>query len=101
MVQSEAGQGRKDRNQRNNCSTGMSGKSLTKDAYRPLFEGFVNVDLKDNISLRSLSDNSVVESFGAGGKTCTTFRVYPTLFYDKAHLYASNNGLNCIYHPIY
>ncbi|KAL0289690.1 UNVERIFIED_CONTAM: Beta-fructofuranosidase, insoluble isoenzyme 1 [Sesamum radiatum] len=57
-------------------STLMSGKSLMKDgkdAYRPSFGGFVNVDLKDKkITLRSLIDNSVVESFGAGGKTCIT-----------------------------
>ncbi|MCD7449680.1 hypothetical protein HAX54_001109 [Datura stramonium] len=45
-------------------------------------------------SLRSLGvDNSVVESFGAGGKTCITSRVYPTLaINDKAHLFAFNNG---------
>ncbi|XP_011094539.1 beta-fructofuranosidase, insoluble isoenzyme 1-like [Sesamum indicum] len=65
-------------------STLMSGKSSMKegkDPYRPSFAGFVNVDLKDKkISLRSLIDNSVV-------------RVYPTLaIYDKAHLYAFNNG---------
>ncbi|KAL0347027.1 UNVERIFIED_CONTAM: Beta-fructofuranosidase, insoluble isoenzyme 2 [Sesamum calycinum] len=60
-------------------STQMSGKSWMKDAYRPSFAGFVNVDFKDKkISLRSLVDNSVVESFGAGGKTCITSRVYPT-----------------------
>lgn len=34
-----------------------------------------------------------MESFGAGGKTCITSRVYPTLaIYDKAHLFAFNNG---------
>ncbi|KAL8039762.1 hypothetical protein ABFX02_10G057600 [Erythranthe guttata] len=65
-----------------------------KDAYRPSFAGFVNVDLNEKkLSLRSLIDNSVVESFGAGGKTCITSRVYPTLaLYGNAHLYAFNNG---------
>lgn len=38
-------------------------------------------------------DNSVVESFGAGGKVCITSRAYPTLaINEKAHLYAFNNG---------
>lgn len=38
-------------------------------------------------------DNSVVESFGAGGRTCISSRVYPTLaLYGNAHLYAFNNG---------
>lgn len=38
-------------------------------------------------------DNSVVESFGAGGKTCITSRVYPTLaIHDNTHLFAFNNG---------
>ncbi|EYU35516.1 hypothetical protein MIMGU_mgv1a025972mg [Erythranthe guttata] len=78
-------------------STLMDGKSHIKDgkdAYRPSFAGFVNVDLKENkLSLRSLIDNSVVESFGAGGKTCITSRVYPTLaVQENAHLYAFNNG---------
>ncbi|KAL3644110.1 Invertase [Castilleja foliolosa] len=78
-------------------STLMDGESNTKDglgAYGPSFAGFVDVDLKDKkLSLRSLIDNSVVESFGAGGKTVITSRVYPTLaVYEKAHLYAFNNG---------
>ncbi|KAG8376746.1 hypothetical protein BUALT_Bualt09G0095800 [Buddleja alternifolia] len=69
-----------------------------KDAYRPSFAGFVDVDLTDKkLSLRSLIDNSVVESFGAGGKTCITSRVYPILAtYNNAHLYAFNNGSETI-----
>ncbi|KAL6519335.1 Invertase [Orobanche gracilis] len=86
-------------------------------AYRPSFAGFVDVDLSEKkiLSLRSLADvdvtfsfesldkaepfdqkgidNSVVESFGAGGRTCISSRVYPTLaIYGNAHLYAFNNG---------
>nr|ADM47341.1 apoplastic invertase [Solanum tuberosum] len=62
--------------------------------YKPSFAGYVDVDLADKkLSLRSLIDHSVVESFGAGGKTCITSRVYPTLaIFDKAHLFAFNNG---------
>ncbi|KAL6575030.1 Invertase [Orobanche minor] len=69
-----------------------------KEAYRPSFAGFVNVDLKDKkLSLRSLIDNSVVESFGAGGKTVISSRVYPTLaVYENAHLYAFNNGTEIV-----
>lgn len=39
----------------------------------------------------------MVESFGEGGKVCITSRVYPILaIYDKAHLYAFNNGTEII-----
>ncbi|KAL2229293.1 UNVERIFIED_CONTAM: Beta-fructofuranosidase, insoluble isoenzyme 1 [Sesamum indicum] len=67
-------------------------------AYRPSFAGFVDVDLTEKkLSLRSLIDNSVVESFGARGKTCISSRVYPTLaIYDNAHLYAFNNGTQTV-----
>lgn len=42
-------------------------------------------------------DNSVVESFASGGKTCITSRVYPTLALGKnAHLYAFNNGTEAV-----
>ncbi|CDP15447.1 unnamed protein product [Coffea canephora] len=72
--------------------------SLKKELYRPSFAGFVDVDLTDKkLSLRSLIDHSVVESFGAGGKSCISSRVYPTkAVFDKAHLYAFNNGTEAI-----
>ncbi|KAA8516741.1 hypothetical protein F0562_017061 [Nyssa sinensis] len=75
------------------CSDATS-SSFKKGLYKPSFAGFVNVDLSDKkLSLRSLIDHSVVESYGAGGKTCITSRVYPTLaVFNKAHLYAFNNG---------
>lgn len=38
-------------------------------------------------------DHSVVESFGAGGKTCILSRVYPNLaIMNNAHLHVFNNG---------
>lgn len=38
-------------------------------------------------------DSSVVESFGAKGKTCITSRVYPSLAIgEDAHLFVFNNG---------
>nr|AEV46309.1 apoplastic invertase [Solanum tuberosum] len=67
--------------------------------YKPSFAGYVDVDLVDmkKLSLRSLIDNSVVESFGAGGKTCITSRVYPTLaIHNNAHLFVFNNGSETI-----
>ncbi|XP_073526342.1 uncharacterized protein [Phyllobates terribilis] len=62
--------------------------------YKPSFAGFVDVDLTDRkLSLRSLIDHSVVESFGEKGKTCITSRVYPTkAVFNRAHLYVFNNG---------
>ncbi|KAF8007897.1 hypothetical protein BT93_K1788 [Corymbia citriodora subsp. variegata] len=79
------------------CSDARS-SSLKSGIYKPSFAGFVDADLSNGkISLRSLIDHSVVESFGAGGKTCITSRVYPTLAVLKdAHLFAFNNGTQTI-----
>uniref|UniRef100_A0A0E0K0N5 beta-fructofuranosidase n=1 Tax=Oryza punctata TaxID=4537 RepID=A0A0E0K0N5_ORYPU len=68
--------------------------SLSPNLYKPTFAGFVDTDISSGkISLRSLIDRSVVESFGAGGKTCILSRVYPSMAIgDKAHLYVFNNG---------
>ncbi|KAA3455211.1 Glycoside hydrolase, family 32 [Gossypium australe] len=73
---------------RNRHSTVMT------NVYKPMFGGFVDVDLSDRkLSLRSLIDKSVVESFAAGGKTCSTSRVYPTLaVFQDAQVFAFNNG---------
>eukprot|EP01018_Ginkgo_biloba_P004247 Gb_04559 [translate_table: standard] len=52
---------------------------------------------KKSISLRILVDNSIVESFGGGGKCCITARVYPTLAVgEDARLYVFNNGTSPI-----
>ncbi|CAN4118248.1 unnamed protein product [Withania somnifera] len=69
-----------------------------KKMYKPSFAGYVDVDLTNKtLSLRSLIDHSVVESFGAGGKTCITSRVYPALaIYNDTHLFAFNNGTETI-----
>ncbi|KAF5798903.1 putative beta-fructofuranosidase [Helianthus annuus] len=58
---------------------------------------FVDIDpQQDEISLGTLIDHSIVESFG-GGKTCITARVYPTLaIKDEAHLFAFNNGTESV-----
>lgn len=72
--------------------------SLAKNLYAPSFAGFVDVNLSNRkLSLRSLIDHSVVESFGAEGKTCITSRVYPTLAVEgNAHLHLFNNGSEVI-----
>ncbi|URE11584.1 Cell wall invertase [Musa troglodytarum] len=71
-------------------------RSSTREMiYKPTFAGFVDVDIEKTkkISLRSLIDHSVVESFGAGGKTCITSRVYPSVAIGrKAHMFVFNNG---------
>ncbi|XP_074285941.1 beta-fructofuranosidase, insoluble isoenzyme 1 [Silene latifolia] len=79
------------------CSDATS-SSLGKNLYKPSFAGFVNVDLADKkLSLRSLIDHSVIESFGEGGKTCILSRVYPSLAVnEKAHLHVFNNGTQAI-----
>ncbi|XP_071715339.1 beta-fructofuranosidase, insoluble isoenzyme 1-like isoform X2 [Rutidosis leptorrhynchoides] len=72
--------------------------SLNQNEYKPSFGGFVDVDLTEKkLSLRSLIDHSVVESFAEGGKTIISSRVYPTLATDEnAHLHVFNNGLEII-----
>ncbi|KAI4300501.1 hypothetical protein L6164_033872 [Bauhinia variegata] len=77
------------------CSDARSSSLRQEDKmYKPSFGGFVDVDLSDKkLSLRSLIDHSVVQSFGAKGKTCILSRVYPTLaVQSQAHLFVFNNG---------
>ncbi|XP_024532024.1 beta-fructofuranosidase, insoluble isoenzyme CWINV6 [Selaginella moellendorffii] len=49
------------------------------------------------LELRVLVDNSVVETFGQGGKISITSRVHPTLAKgDAARLFLFNNGTNAV-----
>ncbi|XP_062008673.1 beta-fructofuranosidase, insoluble isoenzyme CWINV1-like [Rosa rugosa] len=75
------------------CSD-QSRSSLNQDNDMTTYGAFVNVDpVHEKLSLRSLIDHSIVESFGGEGKACITARVYPTLAVDgDAHLYAFNYG---------
>ena len=58
-----------------------------------LFILLLFVSLCDMASIYVQIDRSVVESFGAGGKTCILSRVYPSIAIGKdAHLYVFNNG---------
>ncbi|KAJ0007286.1 hypothetical protein Pint_28935 [Pistacia integerrima] len=75
------------------CSDQRS-SSLDNDHKKTTYGAFLDVDpVHDKLSLRSLIDHSIVESFGGGGKACMTARVYPTMATDdEAHLYAFNYG---------
>ncbi|XP_039051205.1 beta-fructofuranosidase, insoluble isoenzyme CWINV1-like isoform X1 [Hibiscus syriacus] len=75
------------------CSD-QSGSSLREGLKKETYGAFIDVDpLHEKISLRSLIDHSIVESFGGEGKACITARVYPKLAIDnQTHLYAFNNG---------
>ncbi|CAB4302902.1 unnamed protein product [Prunus armeniaca] len=75
------------------CSD-QSRSSLNQDNDKTTYGAFLKVDpLHEKLSLRSLIDHSIVESFAGQGKACITARVYPTLAIDvDAHLYAFNYG---------
>lgn len=79
------------------CSDATPSSTNTNE-YKPSFGGFVDVDLSDKkLHLRSLIDHSVVESFGEGGKTVITSRVYPELAVGgDVHLLVFNNGTETI-----
>ncbi|KAG2728785.1 hypothetical protein I3843_01G215700 [Carya illinoinensis] len=75
------------------CSD-QSRSSLNNNNDKTNYGAFLDVDpSREKVSLRSLIDHSIVESFGGKGKACITARVYPTLAIDdKAHLHVFNNG---------
>ncbi|KAL6005313.1 Invertase [Asimina triloba] len=77
------------------CSD-QSRSTLRDEVDKTTYGGFVDVDLdleEGKLSLRSLIDRSIVESFGGGGRTCITARVYPTKAVGaNARLYVFNKG---------
>ncbi|XXG88437.1 hypothetical protein AAC387_Pa12g0646 [Persea americana] len=79
------------------CSD-QSRSTLQPDVDKTTYGGFVDVDIEDGkLSLRSLIDHSVIESFGALGRTCITARVYPTIAIgNKVHLYVFNLGTETV-----
>ncbi|XP_057524797.1 beta-fructofuranosidase, insoluble isoenzyme CWINV3-like [Amaranthus tricolor] len=72
----------------------LSRSSLSKDVDKTSFGAFVDIyPLQKNISLRTLIDHSIIESFGGEGLACITARVYPVLAVDKeAKLFVFNTG---------
>ncbi|KAJ7963186.1 Beta-fructofuranosidase, insoluble isoenzyme like [Quillaja saponaria] len=79
------------------CSD-QSRSSLNKNNDRTTYGAFLDVDpVHEKLSLRSLIDHSIVESFGGEGKAGISARVYPTLaINDDTHLYAFNNGTSSV-----
>ncbi|KAK9131213.1 hypothetical protein Sjap_011700 [Stephania japonica] len=79
------------------CSD-QSRSSLREEPGKATYGTFLNVDpLREKLTLRSLIDHSIVESFGGKGKACITSRVYPKLAIDGgAHLYVFNNGTSSV-----
>ncbi|KAK4267294.1 hypothetical protein QN277_024092 [Acacia crassicarpa] len=73
------------------CSD-QSRSSLNKNNDLTTYGTFLDVDPShENLSLRSLIDHSVVESFEGEGRAVITARVYPTLaISDEAQLYVFN-----------
>ncbi|CAD6259171.1 unnamed protein product [Miscanthus lutarioriparius] len=79
--------------------TDLSRSSTKAGVYRPTHGGFVSVDIEKDmsISLRTLIDHSIVESFGGGGRTCVTARVYPEhVATGSSHLYVFSNGSDAV-----
>ncbi|XP_061374912.1 beta-fructofuranosidase, insoluble isoenzyme CWINV6-like isoform X2 [Gastrolobium bilobum] len=79
------------------CSD-QSRSSLRKDLDKTTYGTFFDFDPNiKRISLRSLIDHSIIESFGEGGRVCITSRVYPSLAVGKdAHLFVFNNGTRSV-----
>ncbi|KAJ8755872.1 hypothetical protein K2173_024417 [Erythroxylum novogranatense] len=79
------------------CSD-QSRSSLNQQNDKTTYGTFVDIDpVHEKLSLRSLIDHSIVESFGGKGKSCITARVYPTLAINEdAHLYAFNYGAQSV-----
>ncbi|XP_060962578.1 beta-fructofuranosidase, insoluble isoenzyme CWINV1 [Cannabis sativa] len=79
------------------CSD-QSKSSLRNDLDKTTYGAFQDIDpLHEKITLRTLIDHSIVESFGGEGMSCITTRVYPILAINKgAHLYVFNNGTNSV-----
>ncbi|XP_056166536.1 beta-fructofuranosidase, insoluble isoenzyme CWINV3-like [Syzygium oleosum] len=75
------------------CSD-QSRSSLRNEIDKTTYGAFLDVDPQvEKISLRTLIDHSIIESFGGEGKVCITSRVYPVLAIDKAaRLYTFNYG---------
>ncbi|KAF3450596.1 hypothetical protein FNV43_RR06685 [Rhamnella rubrinervis] len=75
------------------CSD-QSRSSLNQNNDKTTYGTFLDINpVLEKLSLRSLIDHSIVESFGGEGRACITSRVYPTLAIEGgAHLYAFNYG---------
>ncbi|XAR70785.1 Fructan beta-(2,1)-fructosidase [Bertholletia excelsa] len=79
------------------CSD-QSRSSLREEVNKTTYGAFLDLDPRhEKITLRTLIDHSIVESFGGEGLACITARVYPKLAIGKeARLYAFNDGTQTI-----
>ncbi|KAI3692550.1 hypothetical protein L6452_32367 [Arctium lappa] len=78
------------------CSD-QSRSSIAEEVDKSIYGAFLDLDPHHKISLRTLIDHSIVESFGGEGVACMTARVYPKLATNKeAKLYVFNNGTETI-----
>ncbi|XP_044970694.1 beta-fructofuranosidase, insoluble isoenzyme 7-like isoform X1 [Hordeum vulgare subsp. vulgare] len=65
----------------------------------PSYGAFLDVDLEKDktLSLRTLIDHTIVESFADGGRTCMTARMYPEhATTSSSRLYAFNYGVGAL-----
>uniref|UniRef100_A0A453DGK6 Glycosyl hydrolase family 32 C-terminal domain-containing protein n=2 Tax=Aegilops tauschii subsp. strangulata TaxID=200361 RepID=A0A453DGK6_AEGTS len=80
--------------------TDLTRSTTRANVYKPSYGGFVDMDIEEHkrsISLRTLIDHSMVESFGGGGRTCITARVYPKhVEKSDSHMYLFNNGTGVV-----
>ncbi|KAJ0768866.1 putative glycosidase [Helianthus annuus] len=72
----------------------QSRSSVRPEVDKSIYGAFLTLDPQyAKISLKTLIDHSIIESFGGEGLACITARVYPELaIEEQAHLYAFNNG---------
>ncbi|KAJ1426513.1 Glycosyl hydrolase family 32, N-terminal [Sesbania bispinosa] len=67
--------------------------SKAPDVSKLVFGSKVPVLSGEKLSMRALVDHSIIESFGQGGRTVITSRVYPTeAIYGAARLFLFNNA---------
>ncbi|KAM3322030.1 acid beta-fructofuranosidase 2, vacuolar [Capsicum chacoense] len=71
----------------------LTRSSEASDVHRLMYGSTVPVLQGEKLTLRTLVDHSIVESFAQGGRTAITSRVYPTkAIYEDAKLYLFNNA---------
>ncbi|KAG8382399.1 hypothetical protein BUALT_Bualt05G0073300 [Buddleja alternifolia] len=74
-----------------------SRSSEASDVDKSIYGSTVPVLKDEKLSMRILVDHSIVESFGQGGRTCITSRIYPTkALYENAHIFLFNNATDTL-----
>uniref|UniRef100_A0ACD5UGS9 Uncharacterized protein n=1 Tax=Avena sativa TaxID=4498 RepID=A0ACD5UGS9_AVESA len=79
--------------------TDLTKSSRKEGVLKTSYGAFLDVDVEKNkfISLRTLIDHTVVESFGDDGRTCITARVYPEhAAAGSSRLHVFNNGTGAV-----